>query len=147
MQTKHEQFLTQRQNAKKRNIDWQLTEQEWIDWWEATGHFHERGRGKGKWIMARFNDTGPYSLTNIFCHQHGSNVSDGQKGKPKSKEHKEKLRDNLNNIRVKKKITTPFGEFESTYAAGRHFGITGEAVMWRLKQTTGQYKDWKYADN
>jgi hypothetical protein len=146
MQTKHEQFLTQRQNAKKRNIDWQLTEQEWIDWWEASGHFHERGRGKGKWLMARFNDSGPYSLTNIFCHQHGGNVSDAQTGKPKSIEQRAKM-SAKGGIHSRKKITTPLGDFESTYAAGRHFGITGEAVMWRLKQTTGQYKDWKYANN
>lgn len=146
MQTKHEQFLTQRQNAKKRNIDWQLTEQEWIDWWEETGHLNDRGRGKGKWLMARFNDTGPYSLTNIFCHQHGSNVSDAQKGKPKSIEQRAKMSANAAK-HMSKKVITPDGTFDSGYEAGRYYGVTGEAIGWRIKQTTGQYKEWKHADN
>lgn len=147
MQTNWEKFLTQRNNAKKRNIDWQLTFDEWLNWWQQTGHFADRGRGKGKWVMSRFGDTGPYSLSNIFCNRHGYNISEGNNGRAKSSSHKKKLQQNLNRIRVKKPVKTPDGTFESSYEAGRHYGVTGEAVMWRIKQEQGQYKDWCHANN
>lgn len=145
MQNAHQAYLTQRSNAFKRGIVWELTEREWIEWWESTGHFSDRGRGKGKWLMARFNDTGAYSLNNIFCHRHECNVSDAQKSKPKSAEQKKKMSNNAARHNAKR-VITPDGVFNSAAEAGRYYKITGEAINWRVKQTIGQYKEWKHAD-
>ena len=46
-------------NAVKRNIPWEFTFDSWWKIWE------ERGRGSNKYQMCRFNDTGPYSPTNV----------------------------------------------------------------------------------
>lgn len=147
MQSDWEKFLTQRNNAKKRNIEWQLTFDEWITWWLNTGHYHERGRGKGKYLMSRYGDTGPYSLDNIFCNLHSQNIIEANTKKTKSPAHADKLRTNLDTIRKKRKVITPDGIFESGYACGRYYKVTGEAVAWRCKQTDGQFKDWRYEDN
>jgi hypothetical protein len=67
-------FSQQRCMADKRNIEWKLTFEQWIDWWVATGHYHERGRGKGKYVMCRYGDKGPYELGNIYCDTHKGNL-------------------------------------------------------------------------
>ena len=145
-QTDWKKFLTSRNNASKRGIDWKLTFKEWLTWWQSTGHYQDRGRGNGKYVMARVGDSGAYELANIFCHKHGDNVRDAQRNKPKKLDHKQKLQDILNQIRKKRKVKTPDGEFESAREAGRYYKITGEAVVWRVKQTQGQFKEWCYAD-
>jgi len=71
----------QKIKAKRRGVDWQLTFQEWYDWWQATGHYEERGRGREQYCMCRYGDTGPYSLSNIFCQTSAQNVSDAKAGK------------------------------------------------------------------
>jgi len=60
-------FQEQRSGAKKRGIEWQLTWEEWLNWWESTGQINNRGKYKGQYVMCRHGDTGPYSLSNIYC--------------------------------------------------------------------------------
>ena len=67
-------FLCQRYTAGLRGIKWNLTFQEWWDWWQATGHYHERGCKRGQYVMARPGDIGPYALDNIFCKTHIDNT-------------------------------------------------------------------------
>ncbi|MEZ0602932.1 hypothetical protein ACAX43_12375 [Paraburkholderia sp. IW21] len=111
-----DKFWSHRSNARfARGIEFNLTFEEWFTWWQETGHYHERGKGQGKYVMARFNDTGPYELGNIYCCTHADNVRHACKGKPgkpqtaianakrsaalkgkaKSEEHRAKLADNL----------------------------------------------------
>jgi len=59
--------------AYSAGIPFLLTIEEWYDWWIATGHWHERGRGKDKYCMARFNDEGPYQIGNIKCITNAEN--------------------------------------------------------------------------
>jgi hypothetical protein len=68
-------FRQQRSNAGNRGISWQLTFEEWRDWWLATGHVDERGRCTGQWVMARPFDSGPYALGNLQCLRAEDNVS------------------------------------------------------------------------
>lgn len=67
-------FNTHRVNASKRGIEWEFTFPEWIALWENSGHLHERGRPG--YCMARFNDIGPYSKTNVYFTTIGGNVAD-----------------------------------------------------------------------
>lgn len=62
-----------------RGIEFNLTFDEWLNWWLQTGHWHERGHGSGKYVMSRFNDIGPYSLDNIFCQTLNANTSESAK--------------------------------------------------------------------
>jgi hypothetical protein len=48
-------------------IDIDMTFDEWYAWWDATGHFDERGPAKDQYCMSRIDITQPYSTTNIEC--------------------------------------------------------------------------------
>ena len=75
MDTPRRMFTKQRHHAKRRGIDWALTYDEWLHWWQQTGHFHERGTCRGQYVMARIGDLGPYALGNIICLLHGQNIA------------------------------------------------------------------------
>jgi hypothetical protein len=86
-------WLKQRNRAKERKIVFNLTFEEWWDWWQATGHYHERGCKLGQYCMSRIGDTGPYELGNIFCQLHSQNVIEATSGKPNpfTQEHKDNI--------------------------------------------------------
>jgi hypothetical protein len=65
-------YLVHRKTAKKRGIGFLLTFEEWCDWWGED--FANRGNTKGKLVMARFGDEGPYALSNIKKILHSENV-------------------------------------------------------------------------
>jgi hypothetical protein len=65
----------QRRAAGKRGIGWEFTYPEWRRIWAESGFEHLRGRGRGKYVMARFNDAGPYRANNVVictCEQNAS---------------------------------------------------------------------------
>jgi hypothetical protein len=59
-----ERYYAQRHSAAWRGIEWALSFPEWMEIWEQSGHFHERGRGSG-YVMARIGDCGPYAVGNV----------------------------------------------------------------------------------
>jgi len=77
-------YLSQKHTSAKRGIEFNLTWQEWITWWIDTGHIRERGKGKGKYVMARPGDKGPYSLKNIKCITQEQNATEAHLGKATS---------------------------------------------------------------
>jgi hypothetical protein len=58
-------FNGQKRNAKKRGIEWRLQYWEWLQIWEESGHWHERGKNAGEYVMARHGDKGPYEYGNV----------------------------------------------------------------------------------
>jgi len=58
-------FLTQKKNAKRRDIEFNLTFDQWWKVWQDSGHWEERGRNRGQYAMTRPGDTGPYSVDNV----------------------------------------------------------------------------------
>lgn len=72
-------FVRQRENARKRGIDWTLTFEEWRTWWGDD--FARRGRRRGQLVMARLRDTGTYSLGNIKKVTCSENLSEGHPSK------------------------------------------------------------------
>jgi NUMOD3 motif len=69
-------FRDQRNVAKARGIDFLLTFEEWLNFWQDSGRLFERGRKEGQYCMARFGDTGPYALGNIKIIKHSENSSE-----------------------------------------------------------------------
>ena len=65
-------YYTQKINAKKRGISFELTFEEWVDWWGED--WDRRGRCKTELVMARNGDTGAYSLDNIYKSTASDNV-------------------------------------------------------------------------
>lgn len=68
------QFQVHRASAKERGIAFELSFGEWLQWWKDSGHFHERGKGAGQYVMSRFGDKGPYAIGNIECKLAADNV-------------------------------------------------------------------------
>jgi hypothetical protein len=58
-------FQNQRNNAGRRGIEWKLTFWQWWQVWMRSGHWSDRGRVKGGYVMSRNADTGPYSVENV----------------------------------------------------------------------------------
>jgi hypothetical protein len=64
LETPEGKYSVQKRHAKQRQIDWQFSFEEWWSMWEESGHWDNRGVGKGQYCMSRFGDRGPYSPTN-----------------------------------------------------------------------------------
>lgn len=77
-------YWSQKCQAGKRNIPWEFTYETWIEWWGAD--IKLRGRGKGKLVMARIGDVGPYSVANCKKITFEANISDAQSGRLKTAE-------------------------------------------------------------
>ena len=56
-------FKQQKQRAKQRGIEFNLTFEEWLDFWGED--ISKRGKGKGQLQMQRFHDSGAYEIGNI----------------------------------------------------------------------------------
>lgn len=71
-------FDVQKFRALKRGISWQMTFEQWLEIWRASGHLGERGRGVGKFVMARYGDQGPYSVGNVQIQLCEANARDAR---------------------------------------------------------------------
>ena len=93
-----QKYNCQKNMAKKRNIDFQFTYEEWLAWWGDD--IVNRGKSKGQLVMARIGDQGPYHPDNVVKKTCSENASEGNKGKiyvawnkgkSQTEEHKRKL--------------------------------------------------------
>jgi hypothetical protein len=84
--------------SKRRGVSFELTFDEWLKIWIDSGHIHDRGNRKGKYVMARFGDTGPYSKNNVKIITCSENISEAQIGRPKSQ---------ITRKKISKKMTKP----------------------------------------
>ena len=86
-------FRAQRNSAiRERGIAWEMTFEEWLDVWTKSGKLALRGKGRGKYVMSRPNDVGPYKVGNVRIILGTRNVREAQLGKPESPEAIEKNR-------------------------------------------------------
>lgn len=67
-------FTASKQNALAREIEWQLTFDEWWAIWRD--YFHMRGRGTNDLCMGRLADAGPYAVGNVYLTTHLGNARD-----------------------------------------------------------------------
>lgn len=78
-------YSNHKADAKRRGIPFLFSYQEWLEVWENSGHLHHRGRGRDKFCMARFGDSGPYSKANVKIIKFSENITEGHLGKRKPK--------------------------------------------------------------
>ena len=72
-------FVIQRCHAKARGIEFNFEFEEWVEWWEDNLGYNwmkKRGRARGKYVMARKGDKGPYAPWNVECILHEQNGKD-----------------------------------------------------------------------
>jgi hypothetical protein len=72
-----ERFKQQARQAKQRGLGWEFTFEAWQQMWLDSGKLHLRGKGTGKFVMARRGDVGPYSESNCFICSFEQNIRDG----------------------------------------------------------------------
>lgn len=82
-------YNSQKHAARHRSIGWLLSFDEWWSLWESSGKWPMRGRGKGKYVMARRGDVGPYSTDNVYFTTLEGNLAEsafvnGERNKRKS---------------------------------------------------------------
>lgn len=58
-------YVKHKNNAKQRGVEWLFDFDSWLKVWTDSGHFAERGHAKGKYVMARIGDCGPYVDWNV----------------------------------------------------------------------------------
>jgi len=124
-------FSTQKNHARSRLIEFNITFEEWIQWWKdniGDDWIYKRGRGAGKFHMARKNDEGPYELSNIICLTHEQNGHyKAISGKASSGE-KHATRVKL----LKSEVIEIFNSSESHAALARKYNVSDGAV-WAIR--------------
>lgn len=58
----------------RRKIEWRLPLWQWWTIWRDSGHWHERGVGRG-YMMCRVGDVGPYEVGNVYIGPGVENLS------------------------------------------------------------------------
>lgn len=58
-------------------VELRLSYEEFRDIWLSSGHWEERGKGRGKYVLSRTDDRGHYELGNVFVQLHTANARDG----------------------------------------------------------------------
>jgi hypothetical protein len=69
-------FRDQYLRSLKRGIEWEFTIKDWWEWWQLDGRWENRGCGRDNYVMARFNDLGPYHPSNVYCATASQNGAD-----------------------------------------------------------------------
>lgn len=59
-----QKFASQKCLAKKRGIGWELTFDQWLEWWGKD--INRRGNGHDMLQMLRYSEDEPYALGNIY---------------------------------------------------------------------------------
>lgn len=146
-------YKVHRSNAKQRGIDFQFSLQEWWDWWLIDSRWETRGVGAGRLVMARFGDTGPYAIDNVYCTTHEQNLKDIDPARRVeamvARHAQRKLEGIPHHLEVRgdqhpksKAIITPIGRFGSAALAAEAYGITRQraAQKARWKQDSWRYE-------
>lgn len=94
MQSDFRKYRAHKDNAKKRNVPFLLSFEQWMDIWQKSGHYNERGNRKGQYCMSRYNDVGPYEINNVFIQLHSDNINQAWTGKKHSIVTRKKISEN-----------------------------------------------------
>jgi len=133
-------FAIQKNEARLRGVEWNLTFEQWDQWWMSNGvdkNFSTK-HSADQLCMCRQGDTGPYSLENIYCATRRQNAIDNRKNNSYG------LSGNKNPKFGKpavnsRNVLTPFGKFSSQAAAGRELGINVSTLKTLIKNKPQEY--------
>ena len=92
-------YARQKAMAKIRNIEWNISFDDWYNIWMQSGKWEQRGRGVGKYCMSRIGDTGPYSKDNVYINECVKNSGDKFRGTKQSLETIAKRSNSLKGIK------------------------------------------------
>jgi hypothetical protein len=115
----------QRNMARYRDIEWNLTLDEWVDWWGDD--IDRRGKRSTDLVMARIDMDKGYEVGNLIKLTHKENVVRGTQ--------------KVGNKRLRP-VRTPLGDFTSVTAARKAHGHTNPMTIigWCKKRHKGQFR-------
>ena len=135
----YQAYRAQKNNAKRRGIDFLFTPLGWAIWWQTNlPPGASRGRKRDQYVMARIGDRGAYEPDNVKLLTPKGNADDIT---PETRErmrisslghHAEHLRTRDTHPRVRP-VLTPDGEWKSAALAAEHYGITRQAAAYRAR--------------
>ncbi len=67
-------YTQQRNGARQRGISWEMNFYEWWTLWQP--HYHKRGRERGRYVMCRYLDKGPYKIGNVRIDYSTANANE-----------------------------------------------------------------------
>lgn len=119
----------QKRDAAIRGIVFNLTLDEWYNWWLKQGVDKniKQSLDKNTLCMCRYNDQGAYELSNIYCATLSQNQKDARKFNP-----------NFGKTRCRP-FQTPQGIFESKKAAWISLNITVRKLETLMRQFPNDY--------
>ncbi len=76
-------FMHQRKNmVHGHNLEWTITFGDWWRMWQASGHWHERGRHRNQYGMSRIDHNRAYTLDNVHIATSSENILNSYINKP-----------------------------------------------------------------
>ncbi len=129
MNLKHK-YNCQKSSAALRNIPFQLTFDEWLAIWTASGHLHERGRNKNQFNMSRFNDIGPYAVGNVFIQRHEDNLTQAHTGSKRPPRDSDWAKNQ--ELAHGRKVSVDYVTYDSIIGASRSTGLARDTISRRI---------------
>ena len=143
----HKGSVRNRFDVNGNAIKFLLTFEQWFEIWQSSGHWNQRGCGRGKYCMSRINDIGNYENGNVYIQTFENNTR--ERNKLQGNQHTQETIKKIRTARFKqiipkgkankksKPIITPDGKFDSIRIASEYYGCTPEAIGWRIKNKQG----------
>ena len=135
-----QRFGIQKNGAKLRGIEWNMSFEEWDHWWMLNGidkNFPTLHSAE-QLCMCRKGDQGSYSLDNVYCASRKQNAIDNRQNKHYG------LEGSKNPMFGKPAVTaravkTPKGTFTSQKTASKILGINISSLKTLIKRNPQEY--------
>ena len=145
-----QKFNVHKADAKRRGVEFLFTLEEWWGWWSQGGRWEQRGRGRGKLVMARTGDVGPYAPWNVRAATHGENTQETatwkRSGGAKTFHARRRAKGILPTLAKRgaghprsRPVQTPIGNFESGYLAADALKVSSTTIYNRIRRGDAGY--------
>jgi len=127
-------YDVQKSKALTNNVAFELSYQEWIELWNSSGKWAQRGPYADDYCLARIDSTKGFFVGNCYVITNRENATEKQEHElvisvAAGQNMQQKRKDEL----FYGKVITPQGEFPSSRDAAAHYGITHSAMEKRIK--------------
>lgn len=144
------QYKAHKASAKQRGIEFDMSFVRWLTIWHESGYLLLRGRGAGRYVMARYGDQGGYTADNVDIVPSEVNLQQEQAVRRRIRAKRENVaqgRDSYAHLRRGKhpkgrRVVDPYGiVFPSAMAAAEAHGVTRQGVARNCRVEAG---GWRY---
>ena len=76
MNKSKQQYHNHKARAKRKQIPFELTFDEWLHIWTESGHYDNKGTKRGQYVMSRYGYKGGYTIGNVHIQTVGENTKE-----------------------------------------------------------------------